>query len=127
MPIGNTTFFYLQKNAGFFTGSVADSLGSSWTLVFGGLTQITSGPYGVVYGVNSNDDIYCRTGITDSNPKGTGWKHIGGKLKYVSCGGLGCWGVNSGNQIFFRYGVSRQNPAGACLNLFCRIVYENET
>ena len=71
-----------------------------------------SGPYGIVYGVNKNNDIFCRTGISNYNPKGTGWQHIGGKLKYISCGSYGCWGVNAKDQIFFRKGVSPKKPAG---------------
>ena len=107
------TFF--QKLRLFFhrqTGSTGNNVGKSWTRISGGLKQIDSGPYGVVYGVNKNNDIFCRTGISNYNPKGTGWQHIGGKLKYISCGDVGCWGVNAKDQIFFRKGVSPTRPTG---------------
>ncbi len=73
----------------------------------GSLKQIDSGPSGIVYGVNSHDQIFCRTGITTSKPDGVGWKHVSGGLKYVSCGVWGCWGVNRHDLIFFRSGVTR--------------------
>ena len=81
-------------------------------MVAGSLIQIDSGPPGIVYGVNRHYQIFCRNGITLSNPKGTDWKHVGGALKYVSCGIYGCWGVNSANQIWFRHGVTPHNCAG---------------
>lgn len=65
-----------------------------------------------MYGVNHYHQIFCRKGITLSNPKGTSWEHVGGALKYVSCGIYGCWGVNSANQIWFRHGVTPHNCAG---------------
>lgn len=37
--------------------------GSLWQHISGDLKQIDSGPEGIVYGVNSNNDIFCRTGI----------------------------------------------------------------
>ena len=59
-----------------------------------------------MYGVNSANNIFCRTGITVANPKGTNWRLIPGALKYVSCGGFGCCGVNNQDNIFFRTGVT---------------------
>ena len=76
------------------------------------LKQIDSGPAGIVWGVNKDDDIYCRDGIKNENPKGTDWKHISGKLKYVSCGPYGCWGVNSLDNIYFRRGVTAAECSG---------------
>ena len=72
--------------------------GRRWYRVGGALMQIDSGPFGIVWGVNRNHQIYCRTGITAKNPRGRGW--------------LGCWGVNKNHQIFYRYGVSRRRPQG---------------
>ena len=36
--------------------------GSSWRRIPGRLKQIDSGPGRIVYGVNRNDGIFCRTG-----------------------------------------------------------------
>ena len=82
-------------------------------LKFSGLLkQIDSGPEGIVYGVNSNDDIFCRTGISHAQPRGVSWRHVPGKLKYISCSDLGCWGVNSGDYIWFRSGVTAEKCEG---------------
>ena len=88
--------------------------GKSWQNIPGKLKQIDSGPSGIVYGVNVNDQIFCRTGIDSSTPFGTAWKQVTsyGKLKYVSCGVLGCWGVNSGDGIWYRTGITKENCAG---------------
>ena len=51
-------------------------------------------------------------GITAARPQGVSWTPVPDKLKYVSCGALGCWGVNSNDDIFYRSGVSRSNCAG---------------
>ena len=83
-----------------------------WIKVPGGLKQIDSGPRGIVCGVNTADNIYCRTGITPARLSGKGWTRVPGKLKYISCGTLGHWGVNKRNDIFFRYGVNRGKPQG---------------
>ena len=93
-------------------GSVYGRAGSAWHRVPGGLMQIDSGTFGIVWGVNRHHYIYCRTGVTWRNPKGRGWRHVGGRLKYVSVGQFGVWGVNKHDQIFFRYGVSRHRPQG---------------
>ena len=76
------------------------------------MIQIDSGPCGIVYGVNRHHQIFCRTGISLRQPKGTGWVRVPGALKYVSCGVYGCWGVNRANQIWFRYGVNPNRCAG---------------
>jgi hypothetical protein len=81
-------------------------------ICIGLLKQIDSGPRGIVYGVNRNDQIYCRKGITDSQPWGVVWQRVPGELKYVSCGNLGCWGVNKNDQIWFRHGVTSSNCDG---------------
>ena len=86
--------------------------GRSWYRIDGSLMQIDSGPFGMVYGVNSGRYIFCRTGITWKNPKGSKWRHVPGRLKYVSAGLLGLWGVTYHNYVYFRFGVSRRNPQG---------------
>ena len=89
--------------------------GTLWLLIRDKLKQIDSGPAGIVYGVDAQDKIYCRTGIKSGNLFGTGWKQVTdyGRLKYVSCGVLGCWGVNSNEIVWFRSGVTKENCVGA--------------
>jgi len=71
-------------------------------------------PFGtaIVWGVNANDDIYARSGVT-SNSNGSAWSHVDGKLKYVHVaeGGL-VIGVNAEEKVFRRVGVTAGNPLG---------------
>jgi hypothetical protein len=87
-------------------------LGATWKRVSGGLIQIDSGPKGIVCGVNSANNIYCRLQITRRIPYGRRWINVPGKLKYISCGVYGHWGVNRNNYVYFRQGVSRSRPQG---------------
>ena len=65
------------------------------------------------WGVNSNNDIFIRTGVTSSNLQGTDWKNIEGKLKQIAVNAQGTvLGVNSGDDIFIRIGVTLSNPQG---------------
>jgi len=73
----------------------------------GGLSQISIGFDGQVWGVNSNGEIFLRTGITDTNPNGINWRGIESYLSWVSRGGSVTWGINSTNQVFIRQGVDQ--------------------
>ena len=86
--------------------------GRNFRRVSGALKQIDSGPPGIVCGVNKNDYIYCRRGVSPSVPYGKSWIKVQGRLKYISCGAFGHWGVNKNNDIFFRYGVNAGRVAG---------------
>ncbi|KAI8493884.1 hypothetical protein Bbelb_282310 [Branchiostoma belcheri] len=88
------------------------SSGSGWVKIEGKLKQISSGHS--VWGVNANDDIFIRQGVTSTNPTGTDWLHVGGKLKQldVSSTTNQLWGVNSNDNIFRRTGISTAQPAG---------------
>ena len=45
-------------------------------------------------------------------PMGTIWREVPGRLKYISCGGYGCWGANRLNHVYFRTDVKASNPLG---------------
>ncbi len=65
----------------------------NWTIVPGALKHVSVGADGTVWGVNSADQIYRRSG--------DGWEQIPGALKQVSVGATSqVWGVNSADQIF---------------------------
>ena len=73
------------------TGSVAVGIiivsGYPWTQIEGKLKHISAAADGTVWGVNSSDTIYRRTGST--------WTSISGKLKQISVGSSAhIWGVN---------------------------------
>ena len=54
-----------------------------------------------MFGVNSNDDIYYRAGITQSAPAGSRWVKVQGKLAQIDTHGDFVWGVNSANNAFY--------------------------
>ena len=67
----------------------------SWSLVDGGLVQVSAGDK-EVWGVNSAGSIYKRPVDGSGN-----WQKIPGGLKHVSASGNGwIWGVNSANKIY---------------------------
>ncbi|XP_060105877.1 uncharacterized protein LOC132579492 [Heteronotia binoei] len=91
-------------------------VGGSWRLVTGLLKQIDAGGSQFIVGVNMNDDIYClpkSAAIAADGSSALPWIHIEGKLKYYSCGPLGCWGVNSADAIYFRHDVTPDSCAGS--------------
>ena len=96
----------------FVLASTRNRAGSRWIRIPGGLKQIDSGNFGIVWGVNRHNHIWCRTGIRWNRPQGTGWRRVPGGLKYVSVGERGVWGVNRANHIYFRRGVTRGTPQG---------------
>ena len=52
-------------------------------------------------GVNANDEIFMRAGISDSKPTGTSWVKLNGRLKVVDAlSSNQIWGVNADNNIF---------------------------
>ena len=54
----------------------------------GSLKQISSGFLGI-WGVNSEDEILYRSGITPKNIQGENWNKIEGSLKHISSGEYG--------------------------------------
>ena len=93
--------------------SDSDPSGTQWKLLsFRALTHVDSGPRGIVYALDRNNKIYCRTGISSDVPQGTGWEMLPGSLTYVSCNVLGCYGVNAHHLVWYRNGVNKENCAG---------------
>lgn len=86
-----------------YTMTEAEASESGWTLIPGGLKQVSVGwKPTMVWGVNSRDDIYYREGKDGS------WQHIGGKLVHISVNGRKgefVWGVNRNDDIYFREGL----------------------
>ncbi|XP_078697602.1 perivitellin-2 31 kDa subunit-like [Branchiostoma floridae x Branchiostoma belcheri] len=91
------------------------SSGTGWESVDGSLKQIAAGQD--VWGVDSSDRIFIRTGITSSNPTGTSWQQIAGGLKQIDVSSnaeaYSVWGVNSRDRIFRRTMVTKCTPTGA--------------
>lgn len=60
-----------------------------------------------IWGVNAQNNIWYREGITPASPTGTSWKQVDGALISLSIGPKGqVWGCNSKDNIFFRHGPS---------------------
>ncbi|XP_015261517.1 PREDICTED: fish-egg lectin-like [Gekko japonicus] len=90
-------------------------VGGNWKQVTGLLKQIDAGGSNFIVGVNMYDDVYClpkSSAIAADGNSALPWVQIEGKLKYYSCGPLGCWGVNSADTIFYRHGVTPDFCAG---------------
>ncbi|XP_078595835.1 uncharacterized protein LOC144872941 [Branchiostoma floridae x Branchiostoma japonicum] len=86
-------------------------LETRWESIGGRLKFVSVGSNGV-WGVNSNDDIYYRTDtFENAASSGSGWQHIGGKLKQISSG-HSVWGVNANDDIYIRQGITSSNPTG---------------
>ncbi|KAJ6656719.1 hypothetical protein lerEdw1_003606 [Lerista edwardsae] len=90
--------------------------GASWIQTTGLLKQIDAGGSQFIGGVNMNDDIFClskSSAISADSSSSLPWAHIDGKLKYYSCGPLGCWGVNSADYIYHRHDVNPSSCVGS--------------
>ncbi|CAH1254013.1 CHRNB3 [Branchiostoma lanceolatum] len=105
----NDDIFYRSGTSGNGTTS-----GSNWVNIAGKLKQISSGHS--VWGVNANDDIFLRQGVTASNPTGTAWLQVVGKLKQLDVSStanqLCVWGVDSNNNVLRRTGITTEEAAG---------------
>ncbi|XP_019647170.1 PREDICTED: myeloperoxidase-like [Branchiostoma belcheri] len=86
---------------------------NSWHQIDGQLMKFVSVGRSGVWGVDSNDRIYYRTGTyqNEASP-GTGWVRIDGALKQISSGNNIVWGVNSNDDIYIRLGISSRYPQG---------------
>ena len=67
--------------------------------VSGGLKYVSSGD-GVVMGVSWKEEIFRREGITATNPVGTKWTLLNGRLELIDCYLDYYWGVNHLAQIY---------------------------
>ena len=92
-----------------FSGSTLRPSGTGWMQTDGKLKHVTVSPRGFVWGVNRNDEVFHRQGITNCNVDGSFWKQIDGSLKQISNGRSGVWGVNANDQIFYREGTFGDN------------------
>jgi tectonin beta-propeller repeat-containing protein 1 len=89
--------------------TASEPMGTSWSVIdkipleSDAAVQIDVSGKGRVCVVTKNNLILCRGGVNTLNPKGFGWHTKVGKLKKVSCGGLGCWGIGrTGARVWFR-------------------------
>lgn len=86
--------------------------GKKWTRVPGKLKYISCGEYGI-WGVNKENEVYFREGVTRSNPSGLKWRRVGGRLRQIEAGKDGqVWGVGTSGRVYVRTGVTLSKPWG---------------
>ena len=64
-----------------------------------------------VWGVNTQDQIFKRLGISAHSKQGNGWKQIEGSLKVVSVANAGIWGVTRNDDLYYRTGTFKNQRA----------------
>uniref|UniRef100_A0A8C5WMG2 Fish-egg lectin-like n=1 Tax=Leptobrachium leishanense TaxID=445787 RepID=A0A8C5WMG2_9ANUR len=76
------------------------------------LIYYSCGLYGC-WGVNRNNDIFCRLDVTPENCVGSAWKSVSGKMVMLEVGSDGSvFAINTIGNVFKREGISVSHPAG---------------
>ena len=84
----------------------------AWKRIPGALKHVSAGKAGI-WGVERDNNIYYRDGVNESNPDGTSWRVIVGKLKQVDSGPTGIvYGVDSNGTVYCRSGIESGKPFG---------------
>lgn len=85
---------------------------TNWQKIGGSLRQIEAGPDGEVWGVNSNDELFTRIGVTQGLPSGFKWRRIAGRsFVSVTVGQNALYAVDVGNTVYSGT-MQRQAPPG---------------
>ncbi|XP_040211185.1 fish-egg lectin-like [Rana temporaria] len=83
-----------------------------WKSMNGSQKYNSCGKWGC-WGVNRDDSVYFRHGVTSEFCQGTGWQLIDGKLIMIETGTDGSvYGVNSAGNAYRRNGINAMNPTG---------------
>jgi len=75
---------------------------------------------GALWGVNSTNNVWFRTGVTDATPWGgplpasnNYWQQVTGSIQFIAITYIGTiWGIDTNNNIVFLDGVSKATPTG---------------
>ncbi|XP_022443443.1 tectonin beta-propeller repeat-containing protein 1 isoform X2 [Delphinapterus leucas] len=76
-----------------------------------------SGPGIALWAVSDKGDVLCRLGVSELNPAGSSWLHVGTDQPFASVSIGGCyqvWAVARDGSAFYRGSVSPSKPAGDC-------------
>ena len=57
------------------------------------------GPGGTCWAVDEENSVYRRVGAKTTNPIGTKWQAVNGKLSLISVGRSGVWGITSEGEV----------------------------
>ncbi|NWI51073.1 TCPR1 protein, partial [Calyptomena viridis] len=70
-----------------------------------------------LWAISDKGDVLCRLGVTQQNPAGTSWLHVGTDQPFISIS-IGAfyqvWAVARDGSAFYRGSVSAAKPAGDC-------------
>ncbi|XP_074925325.1 tectonin beta-propeller repeat-containing protein 1 isoform X1 [Chelonoidis abingdonii] len=70
-----------------------------------------------LWAISDKGDVLCRLGVTQQNPAGTSWLHVGTDQPFMSVS-IGAfhqvWAVARDGSTFYRGSVSPKKPAGDC-------------
>ncbi len=65
------------------------------------MVQLEAGPDGKVWGVNSKNELYRRSGVSKTVPMGTSWMKVSGlPLKFITVGKDQLYGIDPKNNVF---------------------------
>ncbi|KAK1343582.1 hypothetical protein QTO34_016362 [Cnephaeus nilssonii] len=70
-----------------------------------------------LWAVSDKGDVLCRLGVSELNPAGASWLHVGTDQPFASVSIGGCcqvWAVARDGSAFYRGSVSPSKPAGDC-------------
>ncbi|XP_047570176.1 tectonin beta-propeller repeat-containing protein 1 [Lutra lutra] len=70
-----------------------------------------------LWAVSDKGDVLCRLGVSELNPAGSSWLHVGTDQPFTSISIGGChqvWAVARDGSAFYRGSVSPAQPAGDC-------------
>ncbi|XP_074201782.1 tectonin beta-propeller repeat-containing protein 1 isoform X1 [Camelus bactrianus] len=76
-----------------------------------------SGPSIALWAVSDKGDVLCRLGVSELNPAGSSWLHVGTDQPFASVSIGACyqvWAVARDGSAFYRGSVSPSQPAGDC-------------
>ncbi|NXC65621.1 TCPR1 protein, partial [Anhinga anhinga] len=70
-----------------------------------------------LWAISDKGDVLCRLGVTQQNPAGTSWLHVGTDQPFISIS-IGAfyqvWAIARDGSAFYRGSVSPKKPAGDC-------------
>uniref|UniRef100_A0A8C5X475 Tectonin beta-propeller repeat-containing protein 1 n=1 Tax=Malurus cyaneus samueli TaxID=2593467 RepID=A0A8C5X475_9PASS len=70
-----------------------------------------------LWAISDKGDVLCRLGVTQQNPAGTSWLHVGTDQPFISIS-IGAfyqvWAIARDGSAFYRGSVSPNKPAGDC-------------
>ncbi|KAF6083247.1 tectonin beta-propeller repeat containing 1 [Phyllostomus discolor] len=70
-----------------------------------------------LWAISDKGDVLCRLGVSELNPAGSSWLHVGTDQPFASISIGGChqvWAVARDGSAFYRGSVSPAQPAGSC-------------